>query len=215
MKTISKETLLHQEIVNSISHGAGLLFGIISIPYLIAIATKNVSTAGVIAACMYGFGFLMVFTFSTLYHSFKQPRKKYIFIIFGHISIYFLIAGTYTPFIIIYVNTIFGMSLLVALWTLTLMGIFFKVFYTGCFENLSTAIYLLMGMLLLAGGKTFFAAMPVNIVELIIAGGVLYATGVLFYVWKKYTYHHGVWHLFVLAAAICHYVAVLKTIGYQ
>jgi len=215
MKTISKETLLHQEIVNSISHGAGLLFGIISIPYLIAIAIINISTTGVFAAYIYGFGFLMAFTFSTLYHSFKQPRKKYILTIFDHISIYFLIAGAYTPFTIIYVNNSFGMSLLAALWSLTLMGIFFKVFYTGRFENLSTAIYLLMGMLLLAGGKTFFAAMPVNVVELIIAGGVLYATGVLFYVWKKYTYHHGVWHLFLLAATICHYVAVLKTIGYQ
>lgn len=215
MKTISKETLLHQEIVNSISHGAGLLFGIISIPYLIAIAIINISTTGVFAAYIYWFGFLMAFTFSTLYHSFKQPRKKYILTIFDHISIYFLIAGAYTPFTIIYVNNSFGMSLLAALWSLTLMGIFFKVFYTGRFENLSTAIYLLMGMLLLAGGKTFFAAMPVNVVELIIAGGVLYATGVLFYVWKKYTYHHGVWHLFLLAATICHYVAVLKTIGYQ
>ena len=215
MKTISKETLLHQEIVNSISHGAGLLFGIISIPYLIAIAIINISTNGVFAAYIYGFGFLMAFTFSTLYHSFKQPRKKYILKIFDHISIYFLIAFAYTPFTIIYVNNSFGMSLLAALWSLTLMGIFFKVFYTGRFENLSTAIYLLMGMLLLAGGKTFFAAMPVNVVELIIAGGVLYATGVLFYVWKKYTYHHGVWHLFLLAATICHYVAVLKTIGYQ
>ncbi len=203
MKTISKETLLHQEIVNSISHGAGLLFGIISIPYLIAIAIKNVSTAGVIAANIYGFGFLMVFTFSTLYHSFQQPRKKYIFKIFDHISIYFLIACTYTPFIIIYVNNTFGISLLVAVWSLTFLGIFFKVFYTGRFGNLSTAIYLLMGMLLLAGGKTFFAAMPVSVVGLIIAGGVLYATGVIFYVWKKYTYHHGIWHLFVLAAAIC------------
>ncbi len=140
MKTISKETLLHQGIVNSISQGAGLLFGIISIAYLIAIATKNVSIAGIIAACIYGFGFLMEFTFSTLYHSFKQPRKKYIFKIFCHLSIYFLIAGTYTPFIIIYANNSFCMSLLVALWSLTLLGIFFKVFYSRVSKTYQLAV---------------------------------------------------------------------------
>lgn len=212
MKTSSKEASLQQELVNSISHGAGVLFGLVFIPLLIVIATKNINQDGVIATCVYGFGFLMVFTFSTLYHSFQQPRAKKILKIFDHISIYFLIAGTYTPFIVIYVNNSFGMSLLVALWSLTLIGLIFKIFFTGKFEIFSTIIYLLMGLLLLVGGNTFFTAMPKSITMLIVTGGILYCTGVIFYVWKKYRFHHGVWHLFVLAAAICHYVAVLKAI---
>lgn len=215
MKIRDKQAVLPQETVNSISHGIGLLFGFICIPYLIIIAVKHVCTAGLVAALLYGFGFLMVFTFSTLYHSFHRPKIKQLFKIFDHISIYFLIAGTYTPFIIVFVNNTFGIGLLIAVWSLTLLGIFFKIFYTGRFEILSTIIYLLMGLLLLAGGKSFFAAMPPIIIQLIVAGGLLYFTGVIFYVWKRYRYHHGVWHLFVLAAAICHYVAVLKTIEFQ
>lgn len=212
MKTSSKNAVVQQELVNSISHGVGVLFGLICIPLLITIAIKNTDMAGVIGVGVYGFGFLMVFTFSTLYHSFQQPRIKQLLKIFDHISIYFLIAGTNTPFIIIFVNNKFGISLLIALWSLTVLGIFFKIFYTGKFEILSTVIYVLMGLLLLAGGETFFTAMPISIIALILTGGALYCTGVIFYVWKKYPYHHGVWHLFVLAAAICHYVAVLKAI---
>lgn len=212
MKTSSKEARLQQEMVNSISHGAGMLFGVICIPLLIITAVKNVGTAGIIATCVYGFGFLMVFTFSTLYHSFQQPGIKQLLKIFDHISIYFLIAGTYTPLIIIFVNNQFGNTILIALWSLVVAGIFFKIFFTGKFEMVSTIIYILMGLLLLAGGKRFFTAMPVSIIELIITGGVLYCTGVIFYVWKKYPYHHGVWHLFVLSAAICHYIAVLKAV---
>ena len=215
MKTSIKETVLQPETVNSISHGAGVLFGLICIPYLITVAAKNEGSAVIFAACVYGFGFLSVFTFSTLYHSFQQPEVKRLLKIFDHISIYFLIAGTYTPFIIIFVNNGFGISLLITIWALTLGGTFFKIFYTGRFEALSTAIYLLMGMLLLAGGKAFFIAMPFSVVVLIITGGALYCAGVIFYVWKKYMYHHGVWHVFVLAAAVCHYIAVLKSLNYN
>jgi len=214
MKTGGNQIVLQQELVNTISHGAGVLFGVIALPYLILNAFKKLATAGVLAVCVYSFGFLMVFIFSTLYHSCKVPKTKRIFKIFDHISIYFLIAGTYTPFIIIFVNNRFGISLLIAVWALTFLGIFFKLFYTGKFEILSTIIYVMMGMLLLVGGKTFFAAMPVSIIELIITGGVLYFVGVLFYVWKKYKYNHGVWHLFVLSAAICHFAAILQAINF-
>ena len=214
MKTSSKAASLQQELVNSVSHGLGVLFGIICIPLLIAVAIKNVGSGGIIATCVYGFGFLMVFTFSTLYHGFQQTGIKQLLQIFDHISIYFLIAGTYTPFIFIFVNNRFGILILIVLWSFTVMGIFFKIFFTGKFEILSIAFYILMGLLLLAGGKTFFASMPPAIITLIITGGALYCTGVIFYVWKKYKYHHGVWHLFVLAAAICHYVAVLKAVEF-
>ena len=215
MKASNKDTFLQPETVNSISHAAGLLFGLICIPYLITVAAKNENGAAIFATCVYGFGFLTVFTFSTLYHSFQEPGLKRLLKIFDHISIYFLIAGTYTPFIIIFVNNGFGMFLLITIWVLTLGGTFFKIFYTGRFETLSVAIYLLMGMLLLAGGRAFFIAMPFSVAALIVSGGALYCTGVIFYVWKKYTYHHGIWHVFVLAAAVCHYIAVLKALTYN
>ncbi|MEP7144183.1 MAG: hemolysin III family protein [Ferruginibacter sp.] len=213
MKTGAKASELKLEIVNSLLHGFGILFGIISMPVLIADATKYNNLAGMAGSVIYGFCFLMLFTFSTLYHGFQQPKIKEILKILDHISIYFLIAGTYTPIILIFVNNPFGISLLVILWSLTALGIFFKIFFTGRFEIASVTIYILMGWILFAGGKTFFAAMPIPVIVLIATGGGLYCIGVIFYLWQKYTYHHAIWHLFVLAAAICHYVAVLMAVA--
>jgi hemolysin III len=212
MESGSKSNHLQLEIINSLSHGLGILFGIISMPVLIAMATKNNNMAGITGAGIYGFCFLLLFTASTLYHGFQQPAIKEKLKILDHISIYFLIAGTYTPLILIFVYNSFGISLLIILWSLTLLGIFFKLFFTGRYELVSTIIYILMGWILFAGGKTFFAGMPTLVITLITLGGILYSIGVIFYLWQKFTYHHLVWHLFVLAAAICHYVAVFISV---
>ena len=161
---------------------------------------------------IYGFSFLMVFTFSSLFHWNRNEKIRKLFLILDHISIYFLIAGTYTPFILIFINNDFGMTLLCILWSLTLLGIFFKIFYTGRFEVLSTIIYLIMGWMLLTGANEFFANMPAPVITLIIIGAVLYSIGVLFYIKRLVTYHHAVWHLFVLFAAICHFSAVLISV---
>jgi hemolysin III len=132
--------------------------------------------------------------------------------IFDHISIYFLIAGTYTPLILIYNHNNFGITLLCVLWALSIIGTIFKIFYCGRWEIISTAIYLLMGWSMLAGGNAFFLRMPGAVLQMVIAGGVIYSLGVIFYLWEKYTYSHAIWHLFVLAAAICHYIAILLSV---
>ena len=212
MQTGRKSQEERIEMVNSLLHGAGIVFGIISIPILIANASENNNLPGIAGSGIYGFCFLMLFTFSTLYHGFQQPAVRRILKILDHISIYFLIAGTYTPLILIFVNNSFGISLLIVLWSLTVIGIFFKIFFTGRFEIISTIIYVLMGWILFAGGKTFFAAMPTSVITLIIVGGGLYSVGVIFYLWDKYRYNHAIWHIFVLAAAICHYTAVLISV---
>ena len=129
--------------------------------------------------------------------------------IFDHISIYFLIAGTYTPFLLIYMNNKTGITLLVVLWILTLLGTIYKCFFTGRWEILSTIIYLAMGWIMLVAGRSFFENMPVSVVALILTGAGLYTLGVAFYIWEKKAYSHAVWHTFVLVAAICHYVAIL------
>jgi len=213
MQTENSELRLRQELVNSIMHGFGILFGLISIPILITIAAKGNNINGVIGSGIYGFSFLMVFTFSTLYHGFQHEKVKKTLKILDHISIYYLIAGTYTPLILIYNHNSFGLALLCVLWTLTIIGTVFKIFYCGRWEIISTAIYLLMGWSMLAGGKTFFAAMPEAVLTMVVAGGIIYSFGVIFYLWKKYVYNHAIWHLCVLAAAICHYVAILLSVN--
>ena len=203
---------LRQEIVHSTIHGFGILFGIISIPVLTALAARNADVTPIVGASIFGFCFLMLFTFSTLYHSFQHPQVKRVLEIFDHISIYFLIAGTYTPFLLIYLDNSFGITLLSILWGLTVVGIFFKIFFTGRFEIISLIIYIAMGWILIAGGRRFFVALPTDVLIFVMTGGVLYTVGIIFYVRDKYTWNHAIWHFFVLAAAVCHYVAVLLAV---
>jgi hemolysin III len=198
-----------QEVVNALIHGIGILFGVSGIPVLIAIGTVNGNTPGIIGTGIYGFCFLMLFTSSTIFHIALEPAIRQLFKKLDHISIYFLIAGTYTPLLLVFLNNTFGITLLVILWSLTLLGIFFKMRYTGRFEIVSTIIYLLMGWIMVVGGRKFFDAMPTDVLIFICIGGGLFSIGVFFYLWDKYTYTHAIWHGFVLAGAICHYVAVL------
>ena len=212
MPTSQRDIRIQQELVNSIIHGFGIIFGIVSIPILIAFAIKSNNTPGVIGAAIYGFCFLQLFTFSTLYHGFQHSQVKRVLEILDHISIYFLIAGTYTPFLLIYMNNTFGITLLIVLWSLTAFGIVFKIFFTGKWNIISTIIYVAMGCILLVGGSTFFVEIPQDVMTMILVGGGLYLLGVIFYLWEKYPYNHAVWHFFVLAAAVCHYVAILLAV---
>jgi hemolysin III len=200
---------LKLEIANSITHGIGIIFGIAALPVLSALAANKDNTIAVVGAAVYGFCFLLLFSMSTLYHAFQHPRAKKVLHMFDHISIYFLIAGTYTPFLLNYMLNARGITMLCVLWGLTVIGIIFKVFFTGKFNFISTLVYVGMGWLLVFSGREFFNVIPSSVLTMIVIGGILYTTGVLFYLWEKLYYHHVIWHLFVLSAAICHYVAVL------
>ena len=212
MESYSTDQYLREERINSMTHVLGILFGVVCIPILILSACESSTLSIIIGTAVYGFSFLMVFTFSSLFHWNRNEKIRKLYLILDHISIYFLIAGTYTPFILIFINNSFGMILLSVLWGLTLLGIFFKIFYTGRFEIISTIIYLTMGWMLLTGANEFFANMPSPVITLIITGAALYSIGVLFYVKRFFAYHHAVWHLFVLSAAICHFSAVLISV---
>lgn len=212
MSAYSPDQHLREERINSITHVLGVLFGIVCIPILILNASESSAGSIVLGTAVYGLSFLMVFTFSSLFHWYAKSKVRKLYLILDHISIYFLIAGTYTPFILIFINNSFGIMLLIVLWSLTLLGIFFKIFYTGRFEIISTIIYLIMGWMLLSGAKEFFANMPSSTIALIITGAILYSVGILFYVRRLFAYHHAVWHLFVLSAAICHFTAILKSV---
>ena len=197
------------EMANALIHGIGVLFGIASIPVLSAVAVKTGNIPDITGVTIYAFGFLMAFAFSTLYHSIREVNTKKALRALDHISIYILIAGTYTPFLLIYMFNSFGITLLGIQWSLVVIGIVFKLFYTGRFKVFSTLIYIAMGCLLFVGGKTFFVVLPTPVLVWLMIGGGLYIFGCLFYLNKKIIYHHAIWHLFVLSAAVCHYVAVL------
>jgi len=198
-----------QEIVNGLTSAIGILIGVSGLPVLTGLSTAHGNIPGIVGSGIYGFCFLFMFTSSTIYHFAQEQMVRRIFKVLDHISIYFLIAGTYTPFLLVYVNNSFGITILSILWGLTLIGIFIKVYFTGRYEILSTIIYLLMGWIMIVGGRRFFDQLPVPVLIFIWIGGGLYSIGVIFYLWDKYYYTHATWHLFVLTAAICHYVAVL------
>ena len=212
MQTQNSDIKIKQELVNSIVHGFGIIFGIVCIPILIAFAIKSDNTSGVVGAAIYGFCFLQLFTFSTLYHGIQHTQAKHTLEILDHISIYFLIAGTYTPFLLMYMPNSFGISLLSVLWSITVLGITYKIFFMGKWKIFSTLIYIAMGCIMVVGGRTFCESIPSNILIMILIGAGLYLIGVIFYLWKKYRYNHAVWHFFVLAAAVCHYVAILLAV---
>jgi hemolysin III len=198
----------HEEVVNGSTHIVGIILGIIGLPFLIATTIAHSNTPGIASVCVYSFTFLLVFTCSSIFHMSQKPSVRRLFKICDHISIYFLIAGTYTPFLVMYMNNAFGNTLLYILWGLTFAGIFFKIRFTGRFEFASTIIYILMGWMMVFGGHKFFDSLPHPVVIYICAGGIVYTIGAFFYVWDKYKYTHAVWHTFVIAGAACHFTAV-------
>lgn len=201
----------HQEKIHTLLHILGVIFGIIAVPLLIYSALSK-DTYSILGITVYGICYLMVFTFSSLYHYTTDKKIKRLYKKLDRISIYFLIAGTYTPLIKFYVFNDLGSSTLAILWSLVVLGIYFEVQYPDRYRVISVLFYLLMGLLFMFMPINLISIMPHHVGILVISGIVLYSIGLFFYVWQKWHYHHAVWHIFVLSASICHYLAVLYTL---
>jgi hemolysin III len=201
-----------EERANTVIHAFGILFGIVAIPMLINTAYREHDLSHAMRVGIYGLCFLATFTFSTLYHWFKKERIKLLFEKFDRISIYFFIAGTYTPFILYYMNNTTGITMLACIWVMVILGVILEACCVKKYVFISVLFYLLMGWMFIFVLKEFFATMPTIVITLILTGVALYSIGVVFYVWQKWRYHHAIWHLFVLFASICHYLAVFKTL---
>lgn len=202
-----------QELANSLTHGLGILLSLAGVPVLFWIASRQALTDLHWAALVvYGLSLLMVYINSTLYHALWHQTAKRIFKILDHISIYFLIAGTTTFFVLYYTEGTVTSIFLISQWVLVLAGTFFKLFYTGRFKLLSTLLYLGLGLMVLFIIHTLWLSMPAVVFGWILAGGLFYIAGVVFYLWKRLYYQHAIWHLFVLGGSISHYVALLHSL---
>jgi hemolysin III len=206
-----KEALTIEEKVNSVIHAIGVLFAAIAIPMLLLVS-ENARVENIISVIIYGLCFLMTFSFSTFYHWFTIPRRKAFFKLLDRISIYFFIAGTYTPFVIYYMFDRTGIILLSLMWVLVGGGILFELYLVKRWLFLSVLFYLIMGWMFVFVSNHFFRLMSQQVINLILAGVFLYSFGVVFYVWKKWRYHHAIWHFLVLAASICHFTAIWITV---
>ena len=201
-------TSIIEEIFNIITHGLGMILSIVGFVVLLNFANKNFSLEKIIGFSIFGLVIIFSYTISTLYHSLIFTKAKKVFKILDHSSIFLLIAGTYTPFLLIALNGKLGLVLLLSIWFFAILGIILKVFYVHRFKKLSLVFYLFMGWFILFGIKPLLNFLPVNAVILLALGGLSYTFGIAFYVLKKLPFNHAVWHIFVLSGTISHFFAM-------
>ena len=199
------------ERFNSITHLIGSVLALIGTTVAVTLAAQRGGTMTVAAVSIYGAMLVLLYLSSTLYHSLRAGKAKRVFHIFDHCSIYLLIAGTYTPFTLTVLRGAWGWWLFGIVWTLAAIGILKDIFFHGRYRAVSIALYLLMGWMVVAAAGPLQRALPPDGVTLLAAGGIVYTVGVVFFAMsKRVAYTHGVWHLFVMAGSVCHYLAVVR-----
>lgn len=197
-----------EEAANYLTHGLGAAFSVAALGLLVTLAALYGDVWRVVSFSIYGSALFLLYTFSTLYHAVRSPQLKRVFRVLDHISIYLLIAGTYTPFTLVSMRGPWGWSLFGVVWGLALAGVVFKLFTTGRWGIASSIIYILMGWVVLIAFKPLIEAVPTPGVLWLFVGGCAYTIGVVFYTLKRMPYHHAVWHCFVLAGSVCHFIAI-------
>ena len=207
MKIINKFPF-GEELANFISHTAGAALAVAALPILIIRAVKLGTPLHIITFTIFGSSLLLMYTVSSIFHSLKWNKAKQIFEILDHSVIYILIAGTYTPFLLNVVGGKAGTVLLIIEWTICVLGIIFKSFFVQRFVLFSTSLYILMGWLAVFVWSPFIANITSLSLIFLIAGGIFYTFGTIFYMWRLFRYHHLVWHIFVLFGSIAHFFAV-------
>ncbi|WP_407272891.1 hemolysin III family protein [Radiobacillus sp. PE A8.2] len=198
-----------EEISNSITHGIGALLSIAALVILIVYASIQGTVWHVVSFTLFGSTMVLLYTSSTLVHSLPKGKGKDVFEILDHSSIYFFIAGSFTPFLFIAVKGWLGWTLFGIVWGLAIAGTVFKAFFVKKYLFTSTALYVVMGWLIVFAWKPLTEFLPPNGLFLLVLGGLLYTLGAVFYMWRLFKHHHAVWHLFVLGGTMAHFFCVL------
>ncbi|MBP8801113.1 MAG: hemolysin III family protein [Kiritimatiellae bacterium] len=203
-----------EEVAHSAIHALGSHLGAAMLALMVVFGVQSGEQVAwkVVSAALFGFSIILLYTVSSAYHAITHPRTKQILKVCDHMAIYILIAGSYTPFMLVTLRpeypviawTIFGI-----VWGLTIMGIVFKVFFTGRLRLVSTLAYVGMGWIIVFAIKPLMATLPAAGLVWLLIGGLCYTLGAIFYLWRLMPFHHAVWHLCVLAGTLCHFFAVL------
>jgi len=200
---------LGEEIANSITHGVGLVASVVALPILLMKARSSTDPSTLVGATIYGLSLILLYGASTVYHALPLSDAKRFFRVVDHSAIYLLIAGTYTPFALGPLRGPWGTALLIVIWALAIGGIASKLLVGLRLPHVSTALYLVMGWLIIVAIKPLVENVPRAGLAWLAAGGIAYTGGVVFYAMKRVRYSHMVWHLFVAAGSVCHFMAVL------
>jgi hemolysin III len=195
--------------MNLLTHAAAAVMSVAALFILVALASMSGDPTRIITVAVFGTSLVFLYSASACYHACRDANRRRRFKSIDHAAIYVLIAGTYTPFLLVLLRGHWGWSLFVALWSLAAAGVVFKIFFAGRFKVVSTLVYIAMGWIGLLAVRPILAAVPQGAVLLLIAGGVAYTSGVVFYLWDRLPFNHAVWHLFVIAGSTLHFFAVL------
>jgi hemolysin III len=198
-----------EEIWHSITHGFGLFLSTLGFGVLATLAFQSGSLLNILSALSFGTALIIMFGISTLYHAIPFPKAKNILQQLDHSAIYILIAGTYTPVTLIGVQGSFGWVIFGIVWGFAVLGIYLKIAFPNRFEKLSLILYAVLGWLIVIAAGELFAHVAPYILSLLLAGGVTYTLGIVFYVWESLHLNHAIWHLFVLGGSIFHYFVVV------
>lgn len=201
----SKPYSVAEEWLNGISHGIGFIFAIIGLVYLLV---RSDTALTITVSAIYGTTLSLMFLASTIYHSVQAEPLKNLLKLFDHSAIYLLIAGTYTPFLLVGIGGWLGWVSIVVIWSIAIFGVTFKCFVRHRFPKLSVFTYLTMGWLAILLIYPLYQAIPGTGMWLLLAGGLCFSIGVIFYVAKKVRFTHAIWHLFVIAGCTCHYFSI-------
>ena len=196
-----------EEAANVATHAAGLLASVVGAGVLVYLGIVRDDALHVASAGVYGATLVALYAASTLYHAFRRPGVKRVLRVLDHCAIYLLIAGTYTPFVLVGLGGGWGWTLFGIVWVLAAAGIVFKVFATGRFAVVSTAAYVAMGWIGVIAFKPLMDSLPTAAIVWLVLGGVSYTAGTLFY-HRRIPYSHALWHLFVLFGSVCHFIAI-------
>jgi hemolysin III len=205
---IRMEYSQREEIANAVSHGIGALLSIAALVILIVQAAVHGSVWHVVSFTIFGASLVILYTCSTLLHSLRGKAKD-VFEILDHSAIYILIAGTYTPFLLVTLRGPLGWTLFGIVWGLALVGIVFKAYFVKKFIVLSTLFYIGMGWMIILAFPSLLKLLPMGGIVWLVIGGLLYTVGSVFYVWRKVPYHHAIWHAFVIGGSVSHFFAVV------
>ena len=198
-----------EEAANAVTHGLGALFGMVAVVLLAVFSALCGDAWHVLSCTIYGITLVLLYTASTLYHSLRNARLKRAMKVVDHASIFLLIAGTYTPFLLVSLRGSWGWSLFAVVWGLALAGIVMETTRLRRFRAVLIGLYVVMGWSVVAAVKPMLANVEPGGLWLLLAGGLAYTGGIGFYLWRRLPYNHAIWHLFVLAGSILHYFAVL------
>jgi hemolysin III len=201
-----------ERLADGTIHVIGVAASVIALVALLVIGIRNETALMVAGLAIYGLALVATFGCSAGYHLVVRPRVKEIMRRFDHAAIFLMIAGTYTPFVLLKMNNAWGLGLLAVVWTMAAIGIAIKLFAPRFLDGLSTALYLVQGWAVLAAWEPLHAALPAGVLTLLMLGGVLYTVGVVFHLWNRLPYQNAIWHGFVLSAASCHYAAVIGVV---